>query len=333
MLKKALLVLLVLCFIGIPVGLFAGTEKKAEKPVIAFSIMDYSITFLMDLLAGARQEAEKLGIELRDYNSQFDTMKQINNIEDSIAQKADCIMVHPVESGAVSPAIISANEAGIPVVAVDIKPDEGDLFCFVASDNIKIGKTATEQMIRVLEKKYGEPRGKIVIIGNDMISSMRLRKIGLKEVLGDYPMIKIVDEHDFVCKVPNAIECVENVLQKYPKGELDFIMPLNATHVLGTISAVTAAGRFDVNIMGIDRDEDILKAIADPKNPTVGTVIQSPADIGRIGVRMCAKAIKGESAESDFVEVPVKLLTKDNVKEFLAQAEEESKALDPYRVK
>jgi len=333
MCKKALLVLLFVALVSVPFSVFAGSEKEAENPVVGFSIMDYSVTFLMDLLAGARQEAEKYGIELKDYNSQFDTMKQINNIEDSIAQNVDCIMVHPVESGAVSPAIISANEAGIPVVAVDIKPDEGELFCFVASDNVKIGEIAAQEMVRHLEKKYGEPRGKLVIVGNDMISSMRLRKIGLKKVVEGYPNIEILDEHDFVCQVPKAIECVENVLQKYPEGEIDFIMPMNATHVLGTISAVTSAGRYDVNIMGIDRDEDILKAVADPGNPTIGTIIQSPADIGRIGVQMCWKAINGETADSDFIEVPTKLLTKDNIKDFLSKAEEESRALDPYRVK
>lgn len=334
--RRTLLCALVCALALLPVTYsFSGGQQDAagERPIVAFSIMDYSIDFLMELLASARKTAEELNIDLRDYNSQFDTIKQINNIEDAISQQVDCILVHPVESSAVTPAVLAANDAGIPVVAVDILPSGGELECFVASDNTNIGKMATEVVVESLKEKYGEPKGKIVVLGNDMISSMRLRKVGLNEVLSNYSDIKIMDVHDFATKLPTAIEVTENVLQKYPAGELDFVVALNSVQTIGAVTAIESAKRGDVKVMGIDKDIDILNAIMDANSPLVGTVVQSPIDMGRISVEMCLKAIKGEPIESDFIEAPVKVVTKTNIAEYLEVAKKENAEIDPYRVK
>ncbi len=334
--KISLILVLFLILMTVSGGvLFAeGQKEKGEdKTVVAFSIMDYSIDFLMELLASSRKTAEELGIELRDYNSQFDTVKQVNNIEDAIAQRVDCILVHPVESSAVVPGILAANDAGIPVVAVDIKPTDGKLECFVASDNTNIGRLAAKEVVKNLEKKYGEARGDIVICGNDMVSSMRLRKVGVLEVFGEYNGIKILDMHDFATKLPTAIEVSENILQKYGEGKLDFILTLNSTQTIGANTVISSANRKDVSVMGIDKDVDILNAIKDPNSTLIGTVVQSPADMGRISIEQCLKAVKGEAIDQDFFEAPVKVINKENVNEYLSEAIKMNEELEPYKIK
>ena len=306
-------------------------EKGEDKTVVAFSIMDYSIDFLMELLASSRKTAEELGIELRDYNSQFDTVKQVNNIEDAIAQMVDCILVHPVESSAVVPGILAANDAGIPVVAVDIKPTDGELECFVASDNTNIGRLAAKEVVKNLENKYGEAKGNIVICGNDMVSSMRLRKVGVLEVFGEYKDIEILDMHDFATKLPTAIEVSENILQKFGEGQLDFIVTLNSTQTIGAHTVISSANRKDVSVMGIDKDVDILNAIKDPDSTLIGTVVQSPADMGRIAIEQCLKAVKGEAIDQNFFEAPVKVINKENVNEYLSEAIKMNEELEPYK--
>jgi ABC-type sugar transport system substrate-binding protein len=334
--KKAIVVgflALVLLIVSPMDFLFAKGAKEAAKPVVAFSIMDYSIDFLVELLASARKTAEELGIELRDYNSQFDTVKQVNNIEDAIAQKVDCILVHPVESSAVVPGVLAANEAGIPVVAVDIQPSSGDLVCFVASDNTNMGRLAAQEVVKNLKKRYGTEKGTVVIFGNDMISSMRLRKIGAKEIFAAYPGIQIVDMFDFATKLPTAIETTENVLQKYKKGSLDFILALNDVQTIGANSVIMSQKRTEVLIMGVDKDVDILNAIKDSASSLVGTVVQSPADMGRISVEQCFKAIKGEVIEKKFFEAPVFVVAEDNVEQYLADTLKLNAELEPYKVK
>ncbi len=331
-------VLLVVCMVLmiLPVhGLLAQGQKESveKKPVIAFSIMDFSIDFLVELLASARKTADELGVDLIDYNSQFDTVKQLNNIEDAIAQRVDCLLLHPVESSAVVPGVLAANDAGIPVVAVDIQPTKGDLACFVASDNTSIGKYAAEEVVKYLLNKNGVEAGKVVILGNDMISSMRLRKVGVLEVFSAYPGIVVVDTHDFATKLDTSIEVTENVLQKYGEGSLDMIIALNSTQAIGANAVVSSSKRFDVSLMGIDKDIDILNAIIDEKSTLIGTVVQSPFDMGRIAVEQCVKIIHGESIAQVFFEAPIKVVTKDNVQDYLKYSKELDEILAPYKVK
>ncbi len=325
-----ILVVLVMC---LPVNvLFSAGQQEEETPVIAFSIMDFSIDFLVELLASARLRADELGVELVDYNSQFDTVKQINNIEDAIAQGVDCLLLHPVESSAVVPGVLAANDAGIPVVAVDIKPTDGYLECFVASDNTSIGKYAAEEVVKYLENKNGSASGKVVILGNDMISSMRLRKVGVKEVFDAHRGIEVVDMFDFATKLDTTLEVTENILQKYGVGELDMIIALNSTQTIGANAVVTSSARSDVAIMGIDKDVDILNAIMDKNSTLIGTIVQSPFDMGKIAVEQCVKKINGEEITQDFFEAPIKIVTKENVEDYLAYTKELDEILGPYKV-
>jgi ABC-type sugar transport system substrate-binding protein len=334
--KIGLVLLICMALMVLPMsGLFAQGQKDAaeSRPVIAFSIMDFSIDFLVELLASARLTAEELDVDLVDYNSQFDTVKQVNNIEDAIAQRVDCLLLHPVESSAVVPGVLAANDAGIPVVAVDIKPTKGDLACFVASDNTSIGKFAAEEVVKHLIGKHGKAEGDVVILGNDMISSMRLRKAGVLEVFASHPGIDVVDMHDFATKLDTTIEVTENVLQKYGEGTLDMIIALNSTQAIGANAVVSSAKRMDVSIMGIDKDIDILNAIIDENSTLIGTVVQSPYDMGKIAVEQCVKVINGQTIEKDFFEAPIKVVTKTNVQEYLEYSKELDQLLAPYKVK
>ncbi|MFA5468114.1 MAG: sugar ABC transporter substrate-binding protein [Sphaerochaetaceae bacterium] len=331
--RVIVLVVLIVFILTSATSVFAKGAKEEAKPVVAFSIMDYSIDFLVELLASARKTASELGIDLRDYNSQFDTVKQVNNIEDAVAQKVDCILVHPVESSAVVPGVLAANDANIPIVAVDIQPTSGDLVCFVASDNENMGRLAAQEVVSKLKARYGTEKGTIVIFGNDMISSMRLRKVGARDIFSKYPGIEIVDTFDFATKLPEAMEITENVLQKHKKGTLDFILALNDVQTLGADSVVMSQGRTEVLIMGVDKDVDILNAIGDSKSSVIGTIVQSPADMGRIAVEQCLKAINKEKIEKFFFEVPAYAVTDLNVDEYLATTLKLNKELDPYRVK
>ena len=66
-------------------------------------------------------------------------------MEDMIyAKKVDAIVLCPVDSDAIGTATLEANEAGIPVVTVDIRSNEGDVLAHVASDNKAIGEQAAK---------------------------------------------------------------------------------------------------------------------------------------------------------------------------------------------
>ena len=81
-------------------------------------------------------------------DAQDDTAKQISGIEDLILQKVDILLVNPTDSSAISSAVQSANEAGIPVITIDRSSEEGDIETFIASDNVAGGELAAEYLVK-----------------------------------------------------------------------------------------------------------------------------------------------------------------------------------------
>jgi len=63
-------------------------------------------------------------------------------IENMIAQQVDVIVVSPGDSQAIKPSVRAANEAGIPIVYVNLleDPDDVDVSAFVGFDNVDAGK-------------------------------------------------------------------------------------------------------------------------------------------------------------------------------------------------
>ena len=143
--KNFLIVFLsVLCFACGEKG-----ELKSSK-TIGVSLLTRAHVFYKDLEEGLHNEAAKHGFELIITSGDFDLWKQSSQIEDFITRKVDAIIVCPVDSRGIGPAIRKANEAKIPVFTADIASQEGDVVCHVASDNVAGGRLAGEYPGKIL---------------------------------------------------------------------------------------------------------------------------------------------------------------------------------------
>lgn len=89
--------------------------------------------------------AAELGINmLEPVNSDYDSARQITDMNDLMTLGAKAIVTTPIESGAVSPALKKAADAGIPVVGVDVAPQQGPIAIVVRADNRAYGTKACE---------------------------------------------------------------------------------------------------------------------------------------------------------------------------------------------
>jgi ABC-type sugar transport system substrate-binding protein len=70
-----------------------------------------------------------------------------------------------------------------------------------------------------------------------------------------------------------------------------------------------------VFFVGVDATKEGLAAVAE-NSGYAGSVAQQPAKMGALGVDTALKVINGEKV-SDYTEVPVTLVTIDNVKDFM----------------
>ena len=98
--------------------------------------------------------ATDAGMKVTNLNSNYDAAVQSQQIDDSIAQKFDIIVLVYVNDQAVVPALTRAKTAGIPVVLVvtPLKKDYEELFTsYVGTDHRELGRLSGEGMVKGLK--------------------------------------------------------------------------------------------------------------------------------------------------------------------------------------
>jgi ribose transport system substrate-binding protein len=285
--------------------LFVSCAKKEESKstkTIGVTLLTRAHVFYKDLEEGLKTEAAKNGYELIVTAGDFDLGKQSNQIEDFITRKVDAIIVCPVDSRGVGPAIKKANDAKIPVFTADIASQEGEIVSHIASDNVAGGKLAGEYLAKVLNGK-----GKVAIIGQPTVTSVLDRTQGFKDAISKYPDIKIVADLNAEGVRDKAMQITSDVLQAHP--DLDGIFGINDDSALGALDAVMQYKRLNVKIVGYDATPPARDAIL-KDTPLKADVIQNPKKIGETTIQKI-KEFFSEAQVPKIVPVEVGIVDKE----------------------
>ena len=113
--KKITSIILVLCMMFSLAGCNAITidgEGEAVESTgngsIGLSVSTLNNPFFVALAEGAEEAAEKEGVKLAVADAGDDSAKQQNDIEDLISRNVSVLIVNPVDSDAVAPAVQNA---------------------------------------------------------------------------------------------------------------------------------------------------------------------------------------------------------------------------------
>ena len=256
----------------------ARKEEKKSSKVIGVSLLTRAHVFYKDLEEGLQTEATKNGYELVIKAAEFDLGKQTAQIEDFITEGVDAIILCPVDSRGVGPAVKKANERKIPVFTADIAAQEGEVVCHVASDNVAGGRLAGEFLGKFLKGK-----GDIAIIGQPTVTSVLDRVQGFKEAVANYPGMKIVADVNGEGVRDKAMQAASDILQAHP--DLKGIFGINDDSALGALDAVRQFNRKGVAIVGYDATPPAVDAIM-KGTALKADVIQYPKRIGETTLAM-----------------------------------------------
>jgi ribose transport system substrate-binding protein len=127
-------------------------------------------------------------VKLVVLDAQDDSAKMTAAMEDLIQKKVDAILVNPTDSDAVTPSILKANEAGIPVFTIDRGASGGKVVCHIASDNEAGGKDG-RRIPRQDPWREGQCSG---TRGHSRNLRGRDRGKGFNDAVAAFPGIKIV---------------------------------------------------------------------------------------------------------------------------------------------
>jgi ribose transport system substrate-binding protein len=295
----------------ITASLFAGCGQRAGKPRIALVMKSLANEFFQTMENGAREHQRA---HVADYDliangtkDELDVGRQVDLVEQMIAERVDAIVIAPADSKALVPVCKRALDAGIVVINIDNRFDSGVLaeknirVPFVGPDNRKGAKQVGDYLGARL--KSGD---KVAIIeGVPTAFNAIQRRLGFEDAMKGAGA-QIVSSQSGSWETAKANQVASALITEYP--DLKAILCANDSMALGAVAALKEAGKADqIHIVGFDNISAIKQLVMSGK--VLATADQHGDQLAVYGIDYALEMLRNKSAPADR-ETPVDLITK-----------------------
>ncbi len=221
-----------------------------------------------------------------------DAAGQLQDIRDLISKGVNAIVFNPNDPDALNPALAEAKAAGIKTVSVDAYVTDPDTYNLY-NNQIKYAEIGAKWLFDAMggTGTVYYMRG---IAGHPADSD---RDIGFKNVLKDYPNIKVVPNADGVFTKWDPTEGTKLITDFITSGQYDNIQGIWTSGIDSVVvDAIKANNKPFVPIVGADLG-GFVKQLLDPTGyPNLkGVAVTNTAAVGGAGVSLALKLLKGES--------------------------------------
>ncbi|RAK02943.1 inositol transport system substrate-binding protein [Larkinella arboricola] len=284
-------------------------ENGEKKLTVGVSMLSMQNEFIVNVHDEIEKKAKESDVELITVDAERSALKQIEQVESFIAQGVDAIIMNPCEVEASSPAVTKALAANIPIINVNsettAKPS-----AFIGSDDVESARIA---MKFIAEKLNG--KGNVLMMHGYMGQAAQIkREQGAREVLKQYPGLKLIAHQTAEWDRAKAMALMENWIQSYG-NTINAVFAQNDEMGMGAVKALTDAGLKDkVVVVSIDAIPDALQAVQ--KGTLNATVFQNAEQQGAQAIETAIKIAKGQSYEKETL-IPFQLVTKENLAKFM----------------
>lgn len=243
---------------------YKGKPIDLTKAIVGFSQSEKEDNpFRIAETQSITDEAAKIGVKkFIKTNAQSTLSKQISDIQQMISQGAQVLIVAPLNSTGLEPALAAARAKNIPVITVDRKLDTGacsSYISFLGSNFVQQGKRAADQLIAGTGGK-----GNVAVLlgasGNGVTTD---RTSGfLDEMKANAPDMKIVAQQTGNFDRATGQSVTEQLLQSNPG--ITAIYAENDEMGLGAQAAIIAAGKTpgkDIQIYSVDGTKNAVQQI------------------------------------------------------------------------
>ena len=266
-----------------------GSGGDGDKGVIGVSVADQKSLFYVAEVAGIEDEAEKQGYEVKILSANNDSSAQVKQVNDLLTQQIGALIFTSQDSTAAAAGVRAADEAGVPVVAVDQRPEEQEvadlLATYIATDSVK---AAYELCTWMFDQIGG--KGEIAILHGVLGSTAEIQRTeGCENALAENPDIKVVAEETANWDETEAFKATQNILTAHP--ELDAVFGESDAMSMGASKAAKDAG-VEIFSVGIDGFPTMFDAIE--SGLTQATMAQQPYMMGQLAVQNAIALMEGE---------------------------------------
>jgi len=259
---------------------------------------------------GAQRAAKDLGDVDVIYRGpdHSDVLKQKETLESFITQKVDGIAISVLNADALTSTIDKAVEAGIPVVTWDSDAPASKRFAFWGVDDFKSGQAMGKAAAELLNGK-----GTVAFITSMGANNLARRLDGVKDVLKDYPNIKVIEMYDVQ---EDAVRCSAMIAagsNRYPDlGAWISVggWPVFTQNALAPVPPNTKVISFDTNPPA----PDLIKA-----GKAQVLIGQKYFGWGSETMKLLHDAVQGKYPATKIIDSGVDVVTAKNVDDYIAQ--------------
>lgn len=274
---------------------------EPAEMTVGLSVSTLSNPFFVSLEEGVNTLATENGTQVISVDAQDDSAKQSNDVDDLIQQGVDMLLINPVDSAAITPAVEAANSAGIPVIMVDRATDAGEYVTLVASDNVAGGEMAAQYIV----DQVGEHASTLQLEGVPGASATNERGEGFMNVAET--SLNVLDSQTANFDRAQGLTVMENMLQG--NSDVQAVFAQNDEMALGAIEAIKGAGLSNqITVVSFDGTEGGIKAVED--GSLAATIAQQPDEMGRLALQAAYDFYAGQEIPEK-IDSPLELVTKD----------------------
>lgn len=223
-----------------------------------------STKYLEALVKGA-------GGECIIYNAEGDSAKQAQMVDDSISAKPDVLVVKPIDQAAIVPALQRMNDAGIPIITLDMgifKDADVDILCAIQTNQESLGAINAQYIVD--RAKETGVKAEIVTVLGDMSSDLaQMRQKGFNDVIeANAEYAEVLAETESKWDPSQAYTAVKDMMTAHPEANTVFScadgMGIGALQALNDMGKQIPMGEEGhITFVSIDCDPNGCKGIED----------------------------------------------------------------------
>ncbi len=225
-----------------------------------------------------------------------DAAGQLSDIRDLISKGVNAIVFNPNDKAALNPALAEAKAAGIKTVSVDAYVTDPSTYNLY-NNQVKYAELGAKWLFDQMGGK-GTVYYMRGLAGHPADSD---RDIGFKNVLKDYPNIKVVPNADGVATGWDPATATKLINEFIASGQYDTIQGIWTSGMDSmVVDAIKTSGKPYVPIVGADLGA-FVKQLLDPVGyPGLkGVAVTNTAAVGGAGVALALKLLNGETVTTD----------------------------------
>jgi D-xylose transport system substrate-binding protein len=185
---------------------------------------------------------------------------QASNLENLIAQGANVLVVLAQDGTAIKPAVASAIEQGVPVIAYDRLIEDANAL-YITFDNVEVGRMEARAVFELV------PEGKYIIIkGNAADANADFLRNGYEDVIGEAVAagdIEIIGETYTDNWDPAIAQTQTEQFLTAANNDVDAVLSENDGMAGGVVAALEAQGLAgQIPVSGQDGDQAALNRVA-----------------------------------------------------------------------